>query len=292
MSARYTGDAERVRAALAVIPAHDYITWVDMAFAVKHGLGEAGFEIWDEWSRGASNYSERAARTIWRSARAAGGTTLGTLFWLAQQHGFNLTGPGMSAVDAAAGVRERLAGQDTIREEWREQEKARTRRAAVAREAASIWQWARPVGPQHPYLVRKQVEPVPTLRELEATELHTLLGYMPSRRGEGRRLLGRRAAAEGLHAEPPCPDCGGRGNGIVGAACNRLDRGGCAVVRQPAQGRAGVAHTLSARRAACACRARAGAAVRLARRRAGARAPCRAGIRCRCPDRGRGADRL
>ena len=90
MNAPYVDETNRVRAALAVIPADDYATWVDMAFAVRQGLGDAGFEIWDEWSRSAQNYNERAARTTWRSARASGGKTLASLFWLAQQHGFDV----------------------------------------------------------------------------------------------------------------------------------------------------------------------------------------------------------
>ncbi len=83
-------ETARVRSALSVIPADDYNTWVDMAFALKQGFGEAGFDIWDEWSRTAGNYNERSARTTWRSAREAGGKTLASLFWLARQHGFDL----------------------------------------------------------------------------------------------------------------------------------------------------------------------------------------------------------
>ena len=59
MSATCVDETARVRAALAVIPADDYGTWVDMAFALKHGFGDAGFDIWDEWSRTAGNYNER-----------------------------------------------------------------------------------------------------------------------------------------------------------------------------------------------------------------------------------------
>jgi putative DNA primase/helicase len=70
MNASYVDETNRVRAALATIPADDYATWVDMAFAIRQGLGDAGFEIWDEWSRSAQNYNARAARTTWRSARA------------------------------------------------------------------------------------------------------------------------------------------------------------------------------------------------------------------------------
>ena len=184
MNAPYVDETNRVRAALATIPADDYATWVDMAFAVRQGLGDAGFEIWDEWSRSAQNYNERAARATWRSARASGGKTLASLFWLAQQHGFDVkasrvlgtvptASPGPDREEFAR--RSREAAQEVAREEAR----VRARHAAVAQIAVSIWEWARPVAPEHPYLVRKQLEPVAALRELEALELKALLGYMP-----------------------------------------------------------------------------------------------------------------
>jgi putative DNA primase/helicase len=185
MSASYVDETARVRAALAVIPADEYVTWVDMAFALKHGFGDAGFEIWDEWSRMAANYNERAARTTWRSVKESGGKTLASLFWLARQHGFDLRRTHYpdrmaTALAPSADVPERRA-----HEEARQQ----SRHAAVAREAQAIWQWARPVGPEHPYLVRKYLEPTRALRELEAQELHALLGYTPA--SEEQPLTGR-----------------------------------------------------------------------------------------------------
>src|SRR5579863_7761797 len=90
MNAPHVDEAARARAALAVIPADDYGTWVDMAFALKQGFGDEGFEIWDAWSRTAANYDERAARTTWRSVSESGGKTLATLFWRAREHGFDL----------------------------------------------------------------------------------------------------------------------------------------------------------------------------------------------------------
>ncbi|MEX3960302.1 DNA replication protein [Trinickia symbiotica] len=185
MSAAYFDETARVRAALAVIPADDYGTWVDMAFALKNGLGDAGFEIWDEWSRTASNYNERAARTTWRSANEAGGKTLASLFWLARQHGFDLTRTQYPDRMATA----LLPNADTVVRRTREEAQQRARHAAVAREAQAVWQWARPVGPEHPYLIRKQLAPVSTLRELEAPELHALLGYTPT--SEELPLAGR-----------------------------------------------------------------------------------------------------
>jgi len=190
MTSQFVDERARARAALAVIPAHDYSTWVDMAFAVKQGFGDAGFDIWDEWSRSAHNYSERAARVTWRSASASGGKTLASLFWLAERHGFDLQGSRV-----AGAVVHRVAGPDRqtlerrAQEAQREERKVRARHAAVAREAASIWQWARPVGPEHPYLTRKQLKPIETLRELEAVELRTLLGYEAS--SEEELLTGR-----------------------------------------------------------------------------------------------------
>jgi putative DNA primase/helicase len=178
-------ETARVRAALAVIPAEDYGMWVDMAFALKHGLGDAGFEIWDEWSRTAGNYDERAARTTWRSVKESGGKTLASLFWLARQHGFDLR-RGHYADRMATAL---VPGPDVIERRAREAARQQARHAAVAREAQEIWQWARPVGPEHPYLVRKGLEPVPALRELEAPELRALLGYAPA--SEERPLSGR-----------------------------------------------------------------------------------------------------
>ncbi|MFM0758275.1 PriCT-2 domain-containing protein [Paraburkholderia strydomiana] len=193
MSARYLSEEERARAALSMIPAEDYTTWVDMAFALKQGFGEAGFDIWDEWSRTAHNYSERAARVTWRSAGESGGKTLASLFWLAQQHGFDVRGSraALDAMDPADRSRMLPVGPsaDKARHDAQLEARVRVRQAAVAREALAIWKWARPVGPGHPYLERKQVRSVPTLRELEAEELHALLGYTP--RSAEEALTGR-----------------------------------------------------------------------------------------------------
>ena len=185
MNAPHVDDSARARAALALIPADDYGTWVDMAFALKQGFGEEGFEIWDEWSRTAPNYSERAARTTWRSASASGGKTLASLFWLARQHGFELK----RSYYPDRMVSELMASREALEHRAREEERRQARHAAVAREAEALWQWARPVGPQHPYLMRKRLDPVETLRELDAQELRSLLGYAPM--SEEEPLAGR-----------------------------------------------------------------------------------------------------
>ncbi|WP_031358720.1 PriCT-2 domain-containing protein [Caballeronia sordidicola] len=185
MSTVNVDETARVRSALSVIPADDYNTWVDMAFALKHGFGDAGFEIWDEWSRTAGNYNERSARTTWRSAKELGGKTLATLFWLARQHGFELKRTHYPDRMATALAPSPDVPERRVRDEARQQ----ARHAAVAREAQETWQWARPVGPEHPYLIRKHLEPTRSLRELEALELHVLLGYVPT--SKEQPLMGR-----------------------------------------------------------------------------------------------------
>lgn len=229
MNTRYPSEEERARAALATIPAEDYTTWVDMAFALKQGFGEAGFDIWDEWSRTAHNYSERAARVTWRSAGESGGKTLATLFWLAQQHGFDVRAS-RAAMDPADRLRVSPPRPpvDQAQLEARGEARMRTRQAEVAREALAIWNWARPVGPGHPYLERKQVRAVSTLRELEAREMHALLGYAPRSAGElltGRVLVVPVHIGESL-STLELIDADGRKSALAGGAKS----GGCWVV--------------------------------------------------------------
>ena len=77
----------RIASALSYIPADEREVWVSMAMAVKFELGDAGFELWDAWSRTADNYNAGAARAVWRSCRGRGVTT-GTLFHMAKEYGW------------------------------------------------------------------------------------------------------------------------------------------------------------------------------------------------------------
>jgi|GEM_PF-2548466 len=63
-------------------------------------------------------------------------------------------------------------------------------KAAEARDKArSLWKAAMPARADHPYLVRKGISPVDTLREIPAGEAVEILGYVPKSSGE--ELLGR-----------------------------------------------------------------------------------------------------
>ena len=77
----------RIESALAFIQATDRGVWLNMAMAVKSELGEAGFALWDDWSKSASNYNAHAARAVWKSCKGTG-VTVGTLFHEAKANGW------------------------------------------------------------------------------------------------------------------------------------------------------------------------------------------------------------
>lgn len=70
-----------------------------------------------------------------------------------------------------------------------EQQRAREadeaqRHEEAAIKARSVWKAAAPVGTDHPYLTKKGVAPVATLRELSADKVAAILGYAPKANGE------------------------------------------------------------------------------------------------------------
>lgn len=164
-----TWDEEsRIDDALRHIDAHDRDTWVRMAMAVKSALGEAGFALWDGWSQSASNYDARAAKDVWRSIQPDGKVSIGSLFYAARANGWRDDPP-----------QQPIAANDAERMD-------------TARKAMDIWGAASAAGADHPYLKRKAVAPVPTLREIEAERAAQILGYTPRARGEplaGRLLV-------------------------------------------------------------------------------------------------------
>jgi hypothetical protein len=81
-------DPATIQRALSHIPAQDRDMWLRMGMAVKSGLGEDGFGLWDTWSRTADNYNASDARAVWRSIKPNGGISIGTLFHTAKLHGF------------------------------------------------------------------------------------------------------------------------------------------------------------------------------------------------------------
>ena len=83
---------DEIWSALNAIPADVRETWLKVGMAIKSELGDNGFSLWDGWSQSADNYSERAARDVWRSIKG-GSIGIGTLFHVAKEKGWRaLTG--------------------------------------------------------------------------------------------------------------------------------------------------------------------------------------------------------
>jgi putative DNA primase/helicase len=83
--------ADVVRSAVACVsPDVDHDTWARMAMALKASDLPEGvaFEIFDKWSSRGATYSQRGTRDTWRSVKASGAVTVGTLFGIAKDHGF------------------------------------------------------------------------------------------------------------------------------------------------------------------------------------------------------------
>ncbi len=137
--------------ALQWIDPTDRDTWLRMAMAIKSELSDAGFDIWDTWSRQSGEYKERDARHVWKSCKALGAVTIGTLLYEAQQNGFKLqTGQRMTDEQAEERARQREAIRQQAEAELKKNQ------AEAAALAGRIWDAAQPVH-THPYLVRKGV---------------------------------------------------------------------------------------------------------------------------------------
>ena len=79
-------DYAEIRTALSFIPSDDREVWYRMASAVRSELGDAGWDIWDDWSKTSEKYSPLDARSTWRSA--SGRVGIASLFFLARRYGY------------------------------------------------------------------------------------------------------------------------------------------------------------------------------------------------------------
>lgn len=59
--------------------------------AIKAALGDSGFAVFDDWSRGGKSYQQTDCRDTWKSIKPGGGTTIKTLFKMAHDAGWQWT---------------------------------------------------------------------------------------------------------------------------------------------------------------------------------------------------------
>ncbi len=177
-------EEERIRTALGYVPSDDRETWVQIGMAVKAELGDGGFDLWDEWSRSSDSYRESDARAVWRSFKA-GGITIATLFKEAISHGYRESEP-LKVIDASELARRRAEREESAQSTAAEREAAARHAATLA---LVVMEKSAPARADHPYLERKGLLPVDSLREIDAAKLPALIAYAPS--SSGQSLSGR-----------------------------------------------------------------------------------------------------
>ena len=211
-----TGDLGRIREALHFIPASDRDTWVKMGMAIKSEAGDAGFDVWEAWSLQDESFNSKDARDVWKSIRGNGKVTAGTLFHEAKANGWRDDGTHQKPTPEELAERKRIAAERVAQEEAR----IASERAEAAKKSAAAWKAASEAKPDHPYLVRKRVSPVATLREIEAGTVAAILGYAPKSSGEplaGRLLVAPVKVGDGL-STLELIDQDGRKSAIYGGA--------------------------------------------------------------------------
>jgi hypothetical protein len=192
------GDLQRIREALRFIPVGGHDERVRVAFMLKSEFGDVASSLWDEWRDGRG---DDEAASVWKSSGEGGGLTIGTLFFEAKRNGWQDDGTRTQP------TQEELAERRRESQERESQAQAQTerKRAIAADKAAAIWTAASPAD-GNPYLTRKGVAPVETLREIDAGAAAKILGYVPQSGGEpltGRLLVVPVEVGERLSTSEP-----------------------------------------------------------------------------------------
>ncbi len=141
--------------ALAFVDATPYETWTRMGMAVKSELGEGGWDVWRDWSAKAPNYSEKAAKTTWKSFKAGGGVTIASLFHEAKAMGWK---PDVPYTPPTPAERKALEAERAAANQAAEATRQEGY-AAAAKKAANLLEKSQDVAANHPYLAAKGIKP-------------------------------------------------------------------------------------------------------------------------------------
>lgn len=224
-------ERQRIEAALSAIPADvDRDTWVRIAMALKSELGDNAFDMFDAWSQGGASYDSAAARATWRSLKQAGGVTVGTLYAIAKEYGYD-AGQHKGAVVDQSEIERRRAHRATTAKSEAEKRRIAAKNAATL--ALAVWTGARAARDDHPYLTRKGLAAVETLREISASKLTKLIGYRPTSSNEelcGRVLIAPVHIAGAISTIEMIDE-----NGRKAALAHGVKGGGCWIAYAPSQ---------------------------------------------------------
>lgn len=129
------GNLDTVREALAWVEGcDDYADWIAVGMEIKDGLGDAGFELWDEWSSRSRKYPGSAAcRRKWGQLHPRGERTIRSLYWHALNNGWQPSDDAILDGDAADSNRPEVMEKikrlvANVRERTRRRQEEETRR--------------------------------------------------------------------------------------------------------------------------------------------------------------------
>lgn len=176
---------ENISSALTFIsPSTDREEWATVGMALKAGLNGEGFELFNDWSAKGDSYNATDTRDTWRSFNTGGGITLGTLFYLAKQNGWQPSATAKTETTAERMDREQQRKATAEKEAKTRADKAKAATAKVKALSTA----ATPAQADHPYLLRKAINPSGLL-EIPAAQAVKILGYTP--KADGNPLAGR-----------------------------------------------------------------------------------------------------
>lgn len=172
-----TANYDAIKKAIYSIPPNlDRAIWFKIVAAVKSELGDNGFELVDSWSQGADSYKAKDMRAMYRSVKRNGGITIKTLFYYAKCYGYpDVTFAKPNAEDLFQ--RNQHGNQSEEKQAQLGEAAAEIAHETYSR-AAALTQTC------HPYLNRKKVASVSTIRLIQQPELIAIIGYHPQANGE------------------------------------------------------------------------------------------------------------
>ena len=148
---------QTIEQALSHIPSDDREIWIECGMAIKAEVGDTGFDAWDRWSANADSYNAKTTTSCWKSFKASGKVSIGTLFHHAKSHGYQHNG---SSKPTSPTVQEITACQ--VKRKAADDLLAHKRKKAAA-QADTIWNTPitamedTPIS-EHPYLVHKKIQ--------------------------------------------------------------------------------------------------------------------------------------
>lgn len=149
-----------IAAALAFIDSSDTERWLRAGMAIKSEFGDAGFDVWDDWSAADSRYKPKETRTKWKSFKgssARGRVSIGSVMHWAFERGFKLDRPELTPEQRAQFAAEQEQRRAELAAQWAQEEADIARwYDVVAATCQQLEPLLKPVG-SSPYLGKKKI---------------------------------------------------------------------------------------------------------------------------------------